>query len=116
DARPRPMRRRSITRPLMSLRPGWFRPSSPTAACTVHRTTSPMRHILAIDAGTTGVTCLMVGEDGRVVSRGYREVTQFFPKPGWVEHDPDQIFDATLGAAREAIAGAKSTPAAIGIT
>ncbi|MGH2686577.1 MAG: FGGY family carbohydrate kinase, partial [Actinomycetota bacterium] len=44
--------------------------------------------ILAIDAGTTGMTVLVVGEDGAVVSRGYREFPQHFPRPGWVEHDP----------------------------
>lgn len=75
-----------------------------------------MRHVLAIDAGTTGITCLMVREDGHVSARGYREVTQFFPKPGWVEHDPDQIFDATLAAARDAMAGVDSPPVTIGIT
>jgi glycerol kinase len=75
-----------------------------------------MRHVLAIDAGTTGVTCLMVREDGHVSARGYREVTQFFPKPGWVEHDPDQIFEATLAAARDAIAEVGSPPVTIGIT
>jgi len=75
-----------------------------------------MRHVLAIDAGTTGVTCLMVREDGHVSSRGYREVTQYFPKPGWVEHDPDQIFEAVLAAAREAITDAGSPPVSIGIT
>jgi glycerol kinase len=75
-----------------------------------------MRHVLAIDAGTTGVTCLMVREDGHVSARGYREVTQFFPKPGWVEHDPDQIFEATLAAARDAIAGVDSPPVTIGLT
>jgi len=41
-----------------------------------------MRHILAIDEGTTGVTCLMIAEDGRVVGRGYREIPQYFPQPG----------------------------------
>src|SRR3712207_7822783 len=40
-----------------------------------------MKHVLAIDEGTTGVTCLVVREDGRVVGRGYREITQFYPQP-----------------------------------
>lgn len=75
-----------------------------------------MRHVLAIDAGTTGITCLMVREDGHVAARGYREVAQSFPKPGWVEHDPDQIFDATLAAGRDAIAKAGVAPVSIGIT
>ena len=44
--------------------------------------------VLAIDAGTTGVTALVVAEDGRVVGRGYEEFPQHFPRPGWVEHEP----------------------------
>lgn len=75
-----------------------------------------MKHVLAIDAGTTGVTCLMVREDGKVTARSYREVQQYFPKPGWVEHDADQIFDAVLAAGREAIRQSGAQPAAIGIT
>jgi glycerol kinase len=75
-----------------------------------------MSHVLAIDAGTTGVTCLMVRDDGTVVSRGYREVEQFFPRPGWVEHDAEQIFDAVIAAGREAIAQANAKPEALGIT
>ena len=75
-----------------------------------------MKHVLAIDEGTTGVTCLVVAEDGRVVGRGYREITQYFPQPGWVEHDPDEIVRHTIDAAREAIAAARVTPDALGIT
>lgn len=75
-----------------------------------------MSHVLAIDAGTTGVTCLMVRVDGAVVGRGYREVQQYFPRPGWVEHDPEQIFDAVASAAREAIQQSGATPQAVGIT
>jgi glycerol kinase len=52
-----------------------------------------MRHILAIDEGTTGVTCLMIGEDGRVAGRGYREIPQYFPQAGWVEHDALEILE-----------------------
>ena len=62
-----------------------------------------MSHVLAIDAGTTGVTCLMVRDDGSIGGRAYREVQQFFPRPGWVEHDPEQIFAAVVSASREAI-------------
>ena len=75
-----------------------------------------MKHVLAVDAGTTGVTCLMLREDGHVVSRAYREVQQFFPKPGWVEHDPEQIFAAVVSAAREAIEKSGATPVSLGIT
>ena len=60
--------------------------------------------VLAIDAGTTGITALVVGEDGGVVSRGYREFAQLFPRPGWVEHEPDDIWTATVAAARQALA------------
>jgi len=75
-----------------------------------------MKHVLAIDEGTTGVTCLMMSAEGRIVGRGYREITQHFPKPGWVEHDAAEIFDRMLIAAREAIAESGVVPAAIGIT
>ncbi|HRN54209.1 MAG TPA: glycerol kinase GlpK [Gemmatimonadaceae bacterium] len=75
-----------------------------------------MRHVLALDEGTTGTTALVIAEDGRVVGRGYREITQHFPQPGWVEHDAEEIFARTIEAAREALAEAKVTPEAIGIT
>ena len=75
-----------------------------------------MKHVLAIDEGTTGVTCVMIAADGHVAGRGYREITQHFPKPGWVEHDPDEIFTRTLEAGREAIRNAGHSPDAIGIT
>lgn len=75
-----------------------------------------MKYVLAIDEGTTGATCLMIGEDGRVAGRGYREIPQYFPKPGWVEHDADEILECVRGAAREAIAAAGSMPVCIGIT
>ncbi len=44
--------------------------------------------ILTIDAGTTGVTALIVDRSGAIVARGYQEFPQHFPEPGWVEHDP----------------------------
>ncbi len=75
-----------------------------------------MRHVLALDEGTTGTTALVMAEDGRVVGRGYREITQYFPQPGWVEHDAEEIFARVLEAAREAIAMANVVPDAVGIT
>ena len=72
--------------------------------------------VLAIDAGTTGVTALVVGEDGGVLSRGYREFAQLFPRPGWVEHEPDDIWTATVAACREALAGTEEQPTCVGIT
>src|SRR6185436_17459248 len=56
--------------------------------------------ILAIDAGTTGVTALVVTGDGRIAAKGYEEFRQHFPKPGWVEHGPEEIWQATLEATR----------------
>ncbi len=73
-------------------------------------------HVLAIDQGTTGSTCLVLAADGRIVGRAYREITQHYPQPGWVEHDALEIVQRTFEAAREAIAAAGVTPTAIGIT
>ncbi len=75
-----------------------------------------MPSILALDQGTTGSTALLIHQDGTVLGRGYREFTQHFPRPGWVEHDAEEIFQVTLEAAREAIAAAGETPVGIGIT
>jgi glycerol kinase len=74
--------------------------------------------ILAIDQGTTGTTCLVVDGDLAPRGRGYREVPQHFPRSGWVEHDPEELWDSVLGAARDALADARVEPgelAAIGI-
>ncbi|MEO7980877.1 MAG: glycerol kinase GlpK [Sporichthyaceae bacterium] len=70
--------------------------------------------VLAIDAGTTGVTALVVDESGSVVARGYEEFPQHFPRPGWVEHEPEQIWQATLAACRQALTD--RTVTAVGLT
>ncbi|HWE65835.1 MAG TPA: glycerol kinase GlpK [Acidimicrobiales bacterium] len=78
-----------------------------------------MRNVVAIDAGTTGVRALVVDEAARVVDVAYREVTQHFPRPGWVEHDPDEIWAAvraTLAEVGGRLAESGATVAAIGIT
>jgi len=75
-----------------------------------------MSCVLAIDEGTTGITALMISDDGKIAGRGYREITQHFPRPGWVEHDATEIYEKTLIVAREAIESSKATPSAIGIT
>ena len=54
--------------------------------------------LLAIDQGTTGTTCLVVDDELRPVGRGYREIRQHFPRPGWVEHDPEEIWESVLSA------------------
>jgi glycerol kinase len=55
--------------------------------------------ILAIDQGTTGTTCLVVDDELNILRRGYAELPQHFPRPGWVEHDPDEIWQSVLTAA-----------------
>ncbi len=74
------------------------------------------RCVLAIDQGTTGTTCLVIDPQGAVRGRAYRELTQHFPKPGWVEHDPHEMLSHTISAANEAIAASGCMPVAIGIT
>jgi glycerol kinase len=58
--------------------------------------------ILALDQGTTGTTCLVVDEELNVHRRGYAELPQHFPQPGWVEHDPEEIWQSVLAAAESA--------------
>jgi glycerol kinase len=75
--------------------------------------------ILAIDQGTTGTACLVFDREGRISGRAYSEFEQFFPRPGWVEHDADEIWEVTRRVAAEAIADAGAVGAeleAIGIT
>jgi glycerol kinase len=54
--------------------------------------------ILSIDQGTTGTTALLVDVEGNIIAQGYQEFTQSYPHPGWVEHDPEEIWNATLQA------------------
>ena len=59
--------------------------------------------ILAIDAGTTGVTALAIRQDGSRAAHGYQEFPQHFPQPGWVEHDLEEIWQATLSAVKQVL-------------
>ncbi|HTA97757.1 MAG TPA: glycerol kinase GlpK [Solirubrobacteraceae bacterium] len=75
--------------------------------------------ILAIDQGTTGTTCIVFDERAEPVGRAYREFTQHFPQPGWVEHDAQEIWEVTQAVAGEALADAEVRPGeliAVGIT
>ncbi|MDH4068693.1 MAG: glycerol kinase GlpK, partial [Dehalococcoidia bacterium] len=75
-------------------------------------------YILAIDQGTTGTTALIVGRDGAIRGRGYAKIPQYYPRPGWVEHDPSEIWQQTLQATSEAKHDARienDNVAAIGI-
>ena len=77
------------------------------------------KYILAFDAGTTSVRCLVIDKKGRIRGVGQHEFTQIFPRPGWVEHDSDEILRMQMAAAREAMANCGCTAgeiAAIGIT
>ena len=77
------------------------------------------RFVLALDQGTTGSTALVVDADGVVRARGYTELPQHYPQPGWVEHDPAQIWTTTAQAASEAVSAVGITSAeiaAVGIT
>src|SRR5215207_8224355 len=62
--------------------------------------------ILAIDQGTTGSTCIVFDEQGRPRGRAYSEFEQYFPKPGWVEHDAAEIWEVTRKVAVGALADA----------
>ncbi len=76
-------------------------------------------HILAIDQGTTGTTALVMGLDGATLGRKNCEFPQHFPQPGWVEHEPDQIWQSVLAAVQGALelAGVQGKDiAAIGLT
>ncbi|MGN6110595.1 MAG: glycerol kinase GlpK [Kofleriaceae bacterium] len=76
-----------------------------------------MRHVIAIDQGTTGSTVLVLDEQLAVRGRGYKEFRQIYPTPGWVEHDPEDIWASVIDALRQAMAGIEpSSIAAIGIT
>ena len=77
------------------------------------------RHLLAIDQGTTGSTALVMDVEGRTLGRATCEFPQHFPAPGWVEHEPDEIWDSVCVAIRGALGAAKlgwESIAAIGIT
>jgi glycerol kinase len=75
-----------------------------------------MTSILALDQGTTGSTALVIHQDGTVLGRGYREFTQYFPQPGWVEHDAEEIFRVSVEAMRVAVEAAGERPSGLGIT
>lgn len=77
------------------------------------------KYVMALDAGTTSNRCILFDKSGKICSVAQKEFTQIFPKPGWVEHNADEIWTTQLEVAREALekAGAKATDiAAIGIT
>ena len=81
---------------------------------------SPMaKYIMALDAGTTSNRCILFDHSGKICSVAQKEFTQIFPKPGWVEHDANEIWSTMIGVVAEAMAKVKcaeSDIAAMGIT
>jgi glycerol kinase len=76
-------------------------------------------HVLALDQGTTSSRAILFDHDGAVVAVAQREFQQIFPKPGWVEHDPDEIWASQIAVATEVLGRARIRPrdvAAVGIT
>src|SRR6266446_2878216 len=74
-------------------------------------------YLLAIDQGTTSTRAILFDPSGAVLHTARRELRQIYPRPGWVEHDPEEIWQAVVATCREAIASAKGRAiAAIGIT
>ena len=65
-----------------------------------------MPHVLALDQGTTSSRAIVFDESGAAVAVAQRELRQIFPRPGWVEHDPLEIWESQLAVAREALARA----------
>src|SRR5215510_5089105 len=68
-----------------------------------------MRHVIAIDQGTTGTTVLVLDEALQVRGRGYQEFRQIYPEPGWVEHDPEDIWVSVCAALEAALRGDEPT-------
>ncbi len=75
-----------------------------------------MKHVLAIDQGTTGTTTILFGADGTIVRKAYREFTQHYPQPGWVEHDPMEIWKTVVDTVTELVSGGSEEIVGIGIT
>lgn len=67
-------------------------------------------YILAIDQGTTGSTVLVFNREGSIRGRAYSEFTQYYPKPGWVEHDAEELWSVTLGVIKSALENAGANP------
>ncbi len=77
------------------------------------------KYILALDQGTTSSRAILFDRRGRPVAQAQKELTQIYPRPGWVEHDPDEIWESQLGVARRAMEVASvgaADVAAVGIT
>ncbi len=61
------------------------------------------KYIIGIDAGTTGIRAIAFDHDSNILSNAYSEFTQYFPEPGWVEHDADEIYDVTMAMIKQCV-------------
>ncbi len=61
------------------------------------------KYIMALDQGTTSSRCILFNREGKICSMAQKEFTQYFPKPGWVEHDPMEIWSSQISVATEAM-------------
>ncbi|UCF91680.1 MAG: glycerol kinase GlpK [Desulfobacterales bacterium] len=77
------------------------------------------KYIMTFDQGTTGSRALLIDKGGQIIASSYREFTQIFPQPGWVEHNPEEIWETTMLCGRDVLDASQARPAeiaAIGIT
>jgi len=73
------------------------------------------QHVLAIDQGTTGTKALVITEDGQVAAGRSQEFRQLYPRPGWVEHDPEEIWRSVTATAEAALHEARVRPGMAGL-
>ncbi|MBE9200672.1 MULTISPECIES: glycerol kinase GlpK [unclassified Nodularia (in: cyanobacteria)] len=86
---------------------------------TFGNTTRSSSYILALDLGTTGNRAFVFNVEGKIIGQAYKELTQYYPQPGWLEHDPEEIWRDTCWVMQTAIKNAQVTPseiAALGLT
>src|SRR3954471_14353383 len=99
--------------------PSTARQDCDRAECPPERSRMSARYVLALDQGTTSSRSLLFDARGHIVSLAQREFTQHFPKPGWVEHDPVEIWQTQRATMLDALRAANAAPrdiAAVGIT
>ena len=78
-----------------------------------------MKYLLALDQSTVSARALVIDHSGNAISVAQKEITQIYPQPGWVEHDPNEIWSAQIGVAADAVSRANISPkdiAAVGVT
>ena len=78
--------------------------------------TQKKTYIMALDQGTTSSRCILFDKQGNICSMAQKEFTQIYPQPGWVEHDPMEIWETERRAAAQAAAGLEGEVAGIGVT